>query len=177
MTAKQVFVEVILQEMIQDGSANMNLLDGLKELIEKNASYRGIPDVELTHDGEMAYREQLAQMPKVAKALTLERYSKMMGDKFGPSRAIYPFGVRPEHRKAIVEELFEIPQISGRTLLELLNKRGIKISAVRFYMIMSKLEAEGLVLSWDNHEVLDGHRLKLRHFKLNPDHKPISAGE
>ena len=70
-------------------------------------------------------------------------------------------------RSIVLEKLRKHPQMSGRSLHQILKAHKIRLSGSAFYLMMSKMVDEGLVSFVDETVVIDGVRIKRRHFKLN----------
>lgn len=64
---------------------------------------------------------------------------------------------------------------TGRSIREELERGGDRRSAPAFYQLMSRLEDQGLVTGWYEAKEVNGQRVRVRHYRIDPRGERVLA--
>ena len=70
------------------------------------------------------------------------------------------------HLQFLVMDCLGAQELNGRQLRERLTQEGTDLSGPAFYQMMSRLEDSKLVEGWYTEKVVEGQRLRERHYRL-----------
>ena len=70
------------------------------------------------------------------------------------------------HLQFLLLSTLRAAEMSGRELREELSKEGERKTAPAFYQLMARMEEQGFVEGWYIEKVVEGQRIRERHYKL-----------
>ncbi len=79
---------------------------------------------------------------------------------------VYDMEKKKSLARPLIPKLLTRDWVEGRELRKQLKQNGVPMSGGLFYLLMSELAENKIVLSTDSTEVCEGEKLRIRYFKL-----------